>query len=223
MEDRYLRNIPALSQGECDLLRHKRVLVVGCGGLGGNLISILLRIGVGNLRIVDGDVFEATNLNRQLFSSIPTLGHNKARIANQRASNINPDVQVDVVEEFLTEENAEALLQDCDIALDALDNIPGRRLLAAACEKAGIPMVYGAISGWVAQAALSLPGDKLIETLYPEDTVVRDKSVLSFTPALCASVQASLCIKYLTGRPVDSGKIYYFDLLNQEFETISMV
>lgn len=223
MEDRYLRNIPALSEEECDLLRHKRVLVVGCGGLGGNLISILLRIGVGNLRIVDGDVFEATNLNRQLFSSIPALGHNKARIANQRASNINPDVQVDVVEEFLTEENAEALLQDCDIALDALDNIPGRRLLAAACEKAGIPMVYGAISGWVAQAALSLPGDKLIETLYPEDTVVRDKSVLSFTPALCASVQASLCIKYLTGRPVDSGKIYYFDLLNQEFETISMV
>lgn len=223
MEDRYLRNIPALSEEECNLLRHKRVLVVGCGGLGGNLISILLRIGVGNLRIVDGDVFEATNLNRQLFSSIPTLGHNKARIANQRASNINPDVQVDVVEEFLTEENAEALLQDCDIALDALDNIPGRRLLAAACEKAGIPMVYGAISGWVAQAALSLPGDKLIETLYPEDTVVRDKSVLSFTPALCASVQASLCIKYLTGRPVDSGKIYYFDLLNQEFETISMV
>lgn len=223
MEDRYLRNIPALSEEECNLLRHKRVLVVGCGGLGGNLISILLRIGVGNLRIVDGDVFEATNLNRQLFSSIPALGHNKARIANQRASNINPDVQVDVVEEFLTEENAEALLQDCDIALDALDNIPARRLLAAACEKAGIPMVYGAISGWVAQAALSLPGDKLIETLYPEDTVVRDKSVLSFTPALCASVQASLCIKYLTGRPVDSGKIYYFDLLNQEFETISMV
>ena len=223
MEARYLRNIPALSEEECNLLRHKRVLVVGCGGLGGNLISILLRIGVGNLRIVDGDVFEATNLNRQLFSSIPALGHNKARIAAQRASNINPDVQVDVVEEFFTEENAERLLQDCDIVLDALDNIPGRRLLAAACEKVGLPLVYGAISGWVAQAALSLPGDKLIETLYPEDTVVRDKSVLSFTPALCASMQASLCIKYLTGRPVETGTIYYFDLLNQEFETIPMV
>ena len=223
MEDRYLRNVPALSEDECNLLRRKRILVVGCGGLGGNLISILLRIGVGNLRIVDGDVFEATNLNRQLFSSIPALGHNKARIAAQRASNINPDVKVDVVEEFFTEENAERLLQDCDIVLDALDNIPGRRLLAATCEKAGLPLVYGAISGWVAQAALSLPGDKLIETLYPQDTVVRDKSVLSFTPALCASIQASLCIKYLTGRPVSSGTIYYFDLLNQEFETIAMV
>ena len=223
MEDRYLRNIPALSEEECLLLRNKRVLVVGCGGLGGNLISILLRIGVGNLRIVDGDVFEATNLNRQLFSSVPNLGRNKARSAAQIAGSINPDVNVDVIDAFFTEENADALLQGCDIAIDALDNIPGRRLLAAACEKAGIPLVYGAISGWVAQAALSLPGDKLIETLYPEDTVVRDKSVLSFTPALCASMQASLCIKYLTGRPVETGTIYYFDLLNQEFETIPMV
>ena len=222
MEDRYLRNIPALSEEECLQLRNKRVIVVGCGGLGGNLISILLRIGVGNLRIVDGDVFEATNLNRQLFSSIPALGHNKARIAEQRASNINPDIHLDVVEEFLTEENADDLLRDCDIALDALDNIPGRRLLAAACERAGIPLVYGAISGWVAQAALSMPGDNLVNTLYPADVEVRDKSVLSFTPAFCASMQASLCVKYLTGRPVTSGTIYYFDLLNMEFETIPM-
>ena len=60
MEDRYLRNVPALTEAECDLLRQKRVLVVGCGGLGGNLISIFSRIGIGYLRIVDGDVFEQT-------------------------------------------------------------------------------------------------------------------------------------------------------------------
>lgn len=222
MEDRYLRNIPALTEAECNLLRQKRVLIVGCGGLGGNLISILLRIGVGSLRIVDGDVFEATNLNRQLFSSIPALGHNKARIALQRAININPDVHVDVVEEFLTKENAMELIDGCDVVLDALDNVDGRRILAAACKKAGVPFVYGAISGWVAQAAVSMPGDDLIEKLYPEDVIVRDKSVLSFTPALCASMQAALCIKYLVGRPVETGRIYYFDLLNQEFEIIPM-
>ena len=222
MEDRYLRNIPALTEEECRLLRQKRVLIVGCGGLGGNLISIFSRIGVGKLRIVDGDVFESTNLNRQLFSEIPVLGQNKAKVAADRIARINPEIAVDVVQAFLTEENALDLLQDCDIAVDALDNIPGRRLLAAACEKAGVPLVYGAISGWVAQSALSLPGDKLVEKLYPEDTVVRDKSVLSFTPALCASMQAALGIKYLAGRPVETGTIYYFDLLNQEFETISM-
>ena len=223
MEDRYLRNVPALTEQECHLLAQKRVLIVGCGGLGGNLISIFSRIGIGKLRIVDGDVFEATNLNRQLFSEIPVLGQNKARVAADRLARINPQITVDVVEDFLTEENAHALLRDCDIVVDALDNIPGRRLLAAACEVAGLPLVYGAISGWVAQAALSMPGDKLVHTLYPEDTVVRDKSVLSFTPALCASLQASLCVKYLTGRPVEHGTIYHFDLLHQEFETIPLV
>ena len=222
MQERYLRNIPALTEEECLQLQSKRVLVVGCGGLGGNIISMLLRVGVGHLRIVDGDVFEPTNLNRQLFSSVTALGHNKARIAAQRASFINPDVEVDVVEEFFTEENADRLLEGCDIVMDALDNIHGRRLLSAACRKAGIPLVYGAISGWVAQAALSMPGDNLIETLYPEDVQVRDKSVLSFTPSLCSAMQASLCVKYLTGRSVDSGTVYYFDLLNQEYEQIPL-
>lgn len=223
MQDRYLRNVPALTEEECRLLSQKRVLIVGCGGLGGNLISILSRIGIGHLRIVDGDVFEATNLNRQLFSEIPVLGQNKARAAADRVARINPEITIEAIETFLTEENAADLLAGCDIVMDALDNIPGRRMLAAACEKAGIPLVYGAISGWVAQAALSLPGDKLVHTLYPEDVVAKDKSVLAFTPALCASLQASLCVKHLVGRPVKSGTVYYFDLLNQEYETIDLV
>lgn len=223
MQDRYLRNVPALTEEECRLLSQKRVLIVGCGGLGGNLISILSRIGIGHLRIVDGDVFEATNLNRQLFSEIPVLGQNKARAAADRVARINPEITIEAIETFLTEENAADLLAGCDIVMDALDNIPGRRMLAVACEKAGIPLVYGAISGWVAQAALSLPGDKLVHTLYPEDVVAKDKSVLAFTPALCASLQASLCVKQLVGRPVKSGTVYYFDLLNQEYETIDLV
>lgn len=223
MQDRYLRNVPALTEEECRLLSQKRVLIVGCGGLGGNLISILSRIGIGHLRIVDGDVFEATNLNRQLFSEIPVLGQNKARAAADRVARINPEITIEAIETFLTEENAADLLAGCDIVMDALDNIPARKLLAAACEKAGIPYVYGAISGWVAQAALSLPGDKLVHTLYPEDVVAKDKSVLAFTPALCASLQASLCVKHLVGRPVKSGTVYYFDLLNQEYETIDLV
>ena len=109
MQDRYLRNVPALTEEECRLLSQKRVLIVGCGGLGGNLISILSRIGIGHLRIVDGDVFEATNLNRQLFSEIPVLGQNKARAAADRVARINPDITIDAIETFLTEENGGTL------------------------------------------------------------------------------------------------------------------
>lgn len=222
MAPRYARNIPALTEAECLALRQKRVLVVGCGGLGGHIIDQLARIGVGSLRVVDGDVFEETNLNRQLLSSVPLLGTAKAKAAEAHIRRINPDISVEAVEAFLTAENANQLVSNCDIVLDALDNIPSRKILAAACAEAGIPYVYGAIQGWVAQAGISMPGDGLIEKLFPDDVVIRDKSVLSFTPALCASVQVSLCVKLLTGRPVETGTVFYFDLLNLEWEAILM-
>lgn len=222
MEARYTRNIPALTEAECESLKRRRILVVGCGGLGGHIIDQLVRIGVGTIRAVDGDVFEETNLNRQLLSNVHRMGISKAKAADEHIADVNPDVAVEVVEEFLTEANAQALIAGCDIVMDALDNVRSRKILAAACSEAGIPYVYGAISGWVAQAAVSMPGDDLIAKLFPEEVEIRDKSVLSFTPALCASMQTALCVRLLSGRAVETGSIYYFDLLNQEFETISM-
>lgn len=222
MNPRYERNIPALSEKECEILLGKRVLVVGCGGLGGHLIDLLARIGVGFLRVVDGDVFEPSNLNRQLLSEVPLLGVSKARAATARVSRVNPEITVEAVDSFLTEKNARRLLLSCDVVLDGLDNIESRRILAEECQRSGIPYIYGAVNGWVAQAAISMPGDHLVEKLYPEGSVLKNKSVLSFTPALCASMQVSLCVKLLTGRPVETGKLYYFDLLNQEFESIPM-
>jgi len=222
VEPRYMRNIPALTEEACLTLRKKRVLVVGCGGLGGHIIDMLTRIGVGFLRVVDGDVFEPSNLNRQLLSEVPLLGVKKAKAAADRIARVNPDICVDAVEVFLTETNVLNLIDGCDVVLDALDNIPTRRLLARACADTGIPYVYGAIQGWVAQAAVSMPGDGLMELLFPEEIEIRDRSVLSFTPALCAAMQTALCVKLLTGKPVAAGTVYYFDLLNQEFETIPM-
>ena len=222
MELRYARNIPALTEAECSLLRNKRVLVAGCGGLGGHIIDQLTRIGIGYLRVVDGDVFEETNLNRQLLSRMSLLGTNKATAAAEHISQIAPHVTVEAVDTFMTDANVRALIDGCDIVMDALDNVPGRRILADACAMANIPYVYGAIQGWVAQAAISMPGDNLMGNLFPQDVTIRDKSVLSFTPALCASLQTSLCVKLLTGRPVETGTVYYFDLLNQEFEAIPM-
>jgi molybdopterin/thiamine biosynthesis adenylyltransferase len=223
MEPRYLRNVPALTREECALLRTKKIAVIGCGGLGGHLIDLLARLGIGSILAVDGDIFDASNLNRQLLSQVSLLGTEKARAAADRVRMVNPDVKVRSETVFLDESNALSLITGCDAVLDALDNIPSRKILSAACEQANIPYIYGAIQGWVAQAAVSMPGDHLIDTLYPEEIEIRDKSVLSFTPALCASMQAALCVKLLTGRDMETGKIYYFDLLNQEFETISMV
>jgi len=222
MDARYTRNVPALSEAECALLRTKKAAVIGCGGLGGHLIELLARVGVGCIRAVDGDVFDESNLNRQLLSEEALLGISKAAVAAERIRKINSGVKAEAVSAFLDADNAANLIEGCDVVLDALDNIPARRILAKACDEAGIPYVYGAISGWVAQVALCLPGDSLIEKLYPAEAVIRDKSVLSFTPAFCASLQAALCVKVLTGRPAEHGILQYCDLLHQEFEAIPL-
>ena len=219
---RYSRNIPALSEAECALLRTKTVAVIGCGGLGGYLIEFLARLGIGSIRCVDGDTFQESNLNRQLLSTVSLLGVNKAEAAADRVKAINPDVQVTAIPVFLDADNAEDLIKDCDAVFDGLDNIHSRRILAQACRSEKIPYIYGAIAGWVAQAAIYMPEDNWIEKLYPEDVVIKDKSALSFTPALCAAMQVSLCTRVLTGRTVQTGKLHYADLLYEEYEQFLM-
>ena len=223
MELRHSRNIPALSREEQALLSGKTVAIIGCGGLGGHLIELLTRVGVGSIRCVDGDVFEESNLNRQLLATMGTLGTPKALAAAERVKAIDPSIRAEAHCVYLDEHNAQELISGCDAVVDALDSIEARRILARACDDLRIPLVFGGISGWVAQAAVSMPGDHLIETLFPEGIELKDKSVLSFTPALCAAIQASLCVKLLVGRPVQTGTIFYFDLLNLEFEVIPMV
>ena len=220
MEERYIRNLGALTEQECAVLRTKTVFVAGCGGLGGYLIEMLLRLGVGAIRAADGDVFEASNLNRQLLSSTHNLGRSKAEAAKDRAAEVNPDVRFTAIPEFLTEENAAELIQSCDAVLDALDNIQSRRILARACAEEGIPMIHGAICGWVAQAAVITPGDDLIDRIYPEGVSLSSKASLSFTPPFCAALQTALCTRLLVGRPLEAGRFYIADLLDMEIARI---
>lgn len=220
MEERYIRNLGALTEQECAVLRTKTVLVAGCGGLGGYLIEMLLRLGVGTIRAADGDCFEASNLNRQLLSSPLSLGQSKADAAARRAALVNPDVRFVPISQFVMTENAAELIQGCDAVLDALDNIQARRLLAHACAEAGIPLIHGAICAWSAQAAVVMPGDDLIDRIYPESVSLSSKASLSFTPPFCAALQTALCTRLLTGRPLETGRLYVADLLNMELESL---
>lgn len=220
MDERYARNLGALTEEECLRLRGKKILIAGCGGLGGYIIDMLLRLGVGTIVVADGDVFEASNLNRQLLSEPALLGGSKAEAAARWAARVNSDVEFTAIKAYIDEDNVYETIQGCDAVMDALDGISSRKLLANACSKAGIPFIHGAICGWVAQAGISLPGDGLIDALYPAGASISDKSSLAMTPALCAAMQVALCIKLLTGRPVETGKLYYFDMLNMEFEQV---
>ena len=218
--ERFIRNLGALTEEEQRLLGEKRVFIAGCGGLGGYLLEMLPRLGVRRLVAADGDVFETSNLNRQLLATPALLGASKASAARARAAEIAPEAEVIVHEVFLNEDNAPALLSGCDAALDALDNIPSRRVLARACAAAKIPLIHGAIHGWTAQVALILPGDGLMDRLYPENATLTDKASLAFTPPFCAAMQAALCTRLLCGREVPAGRLWFVDLLDMEMTEV---
>lgn len=215
--DRYLRNHDALSDDEQVMLSSKRVLVVGCGGLGGMVIECLARIGVGHLRVVDGDVFEQSNLNRQLLSSTMNLGRPKTLAAKQRVMAVNPLVEVDAVQADLTAENAAELLTECNVAVDCLDNIPARLLLQKAAKSAGVPLVHGAVAGWMGRICVIQPGQDLLNQLYPDlgETQGEEQQTgtLAFTASLTASWQAAEVVKVLLGKPGLQGEILEVDLL----------
>lgn len=217
MKARYDRNFEALSEAESELLRTRKVCIVGCGGLGGYILEQLLRIGVGSITVIDGDCFEESNLNRQLLSDEARIGTSKALAAKERAKLVNSQIEVTAVEAFLTEENAEALLKDHDIVMDAVDNIAARKIMGQKCRELGIPLMYGAIQGWYAQISLISPGSNLLNTLYQDSEKLTSKSTLSFTPAVCASFQVAEAIKYLCGRECPlNGKVLYVDMLSME-------
>ncbi len=224
MEKRFERNIPAISAAEQQRLRQCHVLVAGCGGLGGYVIEYLARAGIGEMTAADGDVFEPTNLNRQILSLQDTLGESKALSAAERIHRIDPDLKVHAVSELISEENADELVRGKDLVIDALDNVETRLLLEEACARQGVILIHGAVSGWSMQAALVMPGEGTLHRLYGTAGPLPGKpSVLPFTPAFCAAVEAAEAVRVLCGRePELKGKLLLADLREMDWQLISV-
>ena len=150
MDPRYARNVPALSEAECELLRRKRVLVVGCGGLGGHLIDMLARIGIGSLRVVDGDAFEPSNLNRQLEALNSTVGLPKAEAVARRIRDINPYAVLHPMEALYNADNREQFFPaGCryDYIVDAIDLVSCKLDLAETARRLGVPLIMALGTG----------------------------------------------------------------------------
>lgn len=226
---RYQRNIGPLTPEEQARLGQSRVCVIGCGGLGGWLIEFVGRLGVGHITAVDGDCFDETNLNRQLLSTEDNLGESKAAAAKIRMEAVNPTVRVESVREFLTEENAAAILENHHIVIDALDSIPHRLILQKTCRELNIPLVHGAVDGWFAQVCTVLPGEDTLSRLYPMRIAAADQGgspavgTLAFVPALAASIQVSEAVKLLLHKDqILSGRVLFADLLTNHFDILQI-
>lgn len=223
IDKRYSRNFKALSEEDQYKLFDSSVCVVGCGGLGGYIIEILARLGVGKITAVDGDVFDETNLNRQLLSEDALIGKEKALAAETRVAGINPNVKLTPVVKFLTAENGEDIIKGHDIVIDALDSAEARIVLKDICRKLDLIMIHGAIGGWHGQLSVVRPEDEIIEKLYGGGFESDSKELgnPSFIPPVIASLEVTECVKVLLGKGSPLyGKLLAIDLLEEEFEVI---
>jgi len=191
-------------------LNNKRVLVVGCGGLGGFVIDELARLNVGKLILFDGDKFDESNLNRQLLSSKETIGSYKAESYAKWVDSIS-NTKVEYYNKFFDEKDS-ILLDDVDLIIDCVDRIKTRIMLANECEKHNKIMIHGAIEEDQGQVMVCMPGDKSIEKLFSnkEETVHKTNS---YSVATVASLQAAIAHKVLLGEQDNyRGKILIVDL-----------
>jgi molybdopterin/thiamine biosynthesis adenylyltransferase len=203
-----------------------RICVIGCGGLGGYAIEMLGRLGIGFITAVDGDVFDETNLNRQILSSEKLIGREKANEAKARMGEINSEVEVTPIVGYLNADNYMKILKGHDIVVDALDNMATRKMLANGCLELKIPLVHGAIAGWYGQVSTIMPGDKTMERLYHGDEnkgIEVELGNPSFTPAIVAAIQVAEVTKVLLGKgDILQNKLLTVDLLNHEYEVFDI-
>jgi molybdopterin/thiamine biosynthesis adenylyltransferase len=214
---RFKRN--SLSCPEQLRLLQSRVSIIGCGGLGGRIAELLARLGIGHLILTDPDNFSESNLNRQIFCTIQTLGLNKIEVLAKELGTINPTLEFTLnINKFNKDSIATA-----NIVVDGLDSPAARKSLSALCQKQNIPLVHGAVKEWYGQAGVEEVPGNLINTLYPDSlqTSQTPPLVLPMTVALIASIQASETCKCLLNlnSPL-RGNFLQTDLLRQEYETI---
>ncbi|MCS7287017.1 MAG: HesA/MoeB/ThiF family protein [Anaerolineae bacterium] len=204
MPRRYLRNLGTVGfEGQRKLLQSK-VAVIGLGGLGGHVCVSLARMGVGTLVVADGDVFVDHNLNRQVLSDVSVLGEPKAEIARRVIARVNPAVEVIAWKEFIQAENLDRILEGCQVVVDGLDSLPARLKLEEAARKAGIPLVHGAIAGFLGQVITIFPEDPGLKALYgdrpPDKGIEVELGTPAATPMMVAAVQVQEVIKILLGK-----------------------
>jgi molybdopterin/thiamine biosynthesis adenylyltransferase/rhodanese-related sulfurtransferase len=211
-------------------LKNAKVLLIGTGGLGAPLGLYLAAAGVGRLGLVDFDVVDFTNLQRQVIFGTSDVGKSKSEAARARLSNLNPDIEVESFETKLTSNNALELFKDFDIIVDGTDNFPTRYLVNDACVLLGKPNVYGSIFRFEGQITIfGMPDGPCYRCLYPEPPPpglvpsCAEGGVLGVLPGIVGSIQAMETIKLILGNGRSlTGRLLLFDALEMGFREFKL-
>lgn len=234
--ERYSRHILMPEVGESGqlALRRSSVLIIGAGGLGSPAALYLAAAGVGTLGVIDDDVVDRSNLQRQILHTDSRVGTPKVDSASETLSALNPDVEVRTFRERLSSENAERLLAGYDVVVDGTDNFATRYLVNDVCVRFGIPNVHGSIYRFEGQVSVFWPGSPespgpCYRCLYPEPPPPElapscaEAGVLGVLPGVVGTLQAVEAVKILlgVGEPL-VGKLLHYDALTTAFTTFKV-
>ena len=230
---RYARHIalPEIGIEGQKLLKSSSVVCIGSGGLGSPLLIYLAAAGVGNIGIVDFDLVESSNLQRQIIHGDQWIGKAKTTSARSRILEINPFCQVDIFETLLTESNALQIIEPFDLVCDCTDNFTSRYLINDACVILKKPNIYGSIAGFNGQATVfNLKEDSpnlrdLLPSPPPEDLIpsCAEGGVIGVLPGIIGLIQAAEVIKIITktGSSLDK-RLLVFDALKMKFKELRL-
>ena len=205
-------------------LKQARAFVAGAGGLGSPLSIYLAVAGVGEITLVDQDVVDLSNLNRQILHGEEDVGRPKAVSAEETLTALNRDITIRALHQPITGENVHRLVGEAQIIVDCMDNFPTRFLLNRAALDLGIPLVHGAIWGLEGRITFIDPGrTPCLRCLFPEAPPAEVFPVAGVTPAVIACLQATEVLKYLTGiGELLRNRLLLYNGLEMEFQTLKI-
>ncbi|HOB18092.1 MAG TPA: HesA/MoeB/ThiF family protein [Candidatus Methanoculleus thermohydrogenotrophicum] len=198
--ERYQRQIALFGEEAQARLASARVVIVGAGGLGCPVALYLAAAGIGEIRLIDGDVVDRTNLNRQVLHGDRDIGRAKVESAAEKLRAQNPEIRVVTRYATIDEGNAAVLAGGADLIIDATDNFPARYILNRVALQSGVPLIHGAVRGFDGQATTIIPGrTACLACIFPipppEEEVV---PMVGTTPGIIGLVQANEAVKYIT-------------------------
>ncbi len=210
-------------------LMNARVLIVGAGGLGSPVALYLAAAGIGRIGIMDADVVDLSNLQRQIIHFTKDVGAPKVESAREKIEALNPDVKVDVFKEYLNANNALDIIREYDFIVDGTDNFPVKFLINDACVMTGKPFSHGGILRFHGETFTHLPGTACYRCLFegppPAGSVPTSSQagVLGAIAGMLGTIQAAETLKYFTGvGQLLTDRLLTFDATTMEFNTITV-
>jgi molybdopterin/thiamine biosynthesis adenylyltransferase len=196
--ERYKRQMMLFGEGGQERLKKSTIVIAGAGGLGSPAALYLAVAGIGTIKILDNDLVEQSNLNRQILHNDRDIGKRKVDSAAETLQAVNPDVTIEAIHTTIDAKNAKPLVGNSDGIVDAMDNFPTRYLLNDVAMTKMIPLFHGAIRGFYGQATTILPKrSACLRCIFPKAPPKEVFPVIGVTPGVIGAVQATEVIKYL--------------------------